>query len=72
MIPSTWCPETQQCIDDQDMTPDARSDIVRTLVTLLTARVGPNPTHDQLGDIARQLVLKYPFMQDDLGNGYVS
>lgn len=46
-------------------------EIVRTLVNLLFARFA-KPTRDQCEDFARKLIMKYPFVKDDLGNGYVS
>ena len=30
------------------------------------------PTRFQCEDLARKLILKYPFVKDDMGNGYVS
>ena len=30
------------------------------------------PTRFDCEQIARKLILKYPFMKDDMGNGYVS
>ena len=71
-IPMHWRPETMECIEDKKLTNDCRIDIVRTLVTLITAKVGPNPSRSQLQQVARCLILKYPFMKDDLGSGYVS
>ena len=35
---------------------------------LLTAKYGPRPGCQ---DLARQPILKYPFMKDDMGSGYV-
>ena len=54
------------------MDDESRSDVVRTLVTLLVAKYGPKPGRTHCEDLGRQLILKYPFMKDDLGNGYVS
>ena len=50
---------------------NARNDICRTLVTILTVHFG---TFDrlQVRDAGRKLIVKYPFMADDLGEGYVS
>ena len=50
----------------------SRRDITRTLVTLLTTKYGPRPGKNHCQQAARQLILKYPFMKDDLGSGYVS
>lgn len=71
-IPVHWRPETMECIETKRLTNDCRVDIVRTLVTLVTSKVGPKPSKSQLEQVARGLILKYPFMKDDLGSGYVS
>ena len=70
-IPEHWREETQDCIEGV-MDDSSRSDIVRTLVTLLVARHGPRPGRYRCEEVARRLILKYPFMKDDLGSGYVS
>lgn len=54
------------------LTTATRSDIVRTLVTLLTSKYGSKPTQQQIEDLARKLILKFPWMKDDMMNGYVS
>ena len=71
-IPTHWWPETDSCIKKKDLTPECRSDIVRTLVTLMITKVGPKPSKSQCEQVARKLILKYPFMKDDIGFGYVS
>ena len=70
-IPDFWRPEVEECIQNQCLDDTARCEIVRTLVCLLFSRYGKvDRTH--CGVLARQLILKYPFMKDDGGNGYVS
>ena len=54
------------------MNDESRRDVVHTLVTLLVAKDGPKPGRMHCEDLGRQLILKYLFMKDDLGNGYVS
>ena len=71
-IPEHWRDETQQCIDNGVLDDECRSDITRTLVTLLTAQYGARPGKDRCQELARQLILTYPFMKDDMGSGYVS
>jgi len=71
-IPTHWRPETESCIKMKDLTTECRSDIARTLVTLMITKVGPKPTKSQCEQVARKLILKYPFMKDDIGFGYVS
>lgn len=72
LIPSHWCQQTQVCIDEKKLNAKARCDIVRTLVTLLITKHGPYPTKSEVEHISRQLILKFPFMRDDIGTGYVS
>lgn len=71
-IPDYWREETQNCIDAGVLDDSSRSDIVHTLVTLLVAKFGTRPRRARCEELARQLILKYPFMRDDLGTGYVS
>ena len=71
-IPDFWREDTQRCIDEGVLDDASRSDIVRTLVTLLVSKYGPKPGRMRLEELGRALILKYPFMKDDLGNGYVS
>jgi hypothetical protein len=68
-IPKHWCPETDLCIKQKCLTAEARNDIVRTLVTLTIARVGTRPNRTDCQVVARKLILSYPFMTDDFGNG---
>ena len=70
-IPDYWRQETQDCLDDGVLDDNSRGDIVRTLVTLLVAKHGPKPGRSRCEELARQLILKYLFAKDDLGNGYV-
>ena len=53
------------------MSTDSRNDIVRTLVSMMMSKVGAKPTRGQCQQVARDLILKYPFMKDDIGDGYV-
>ena len=70
-IPDYWRQETQDCLDEGVLDDESRGDITRTLVTLLVAKYGPKPGRSRCEELARQLILKYPFAKDDLGNGYV-
>ena len=71
-IPDYWREETQSCLDEGILNETSRGDIFRTLVTLLVGKYGPKPGRARCEDLARQLILKYPFVKDDLGTGYVS
>lgn len=70
-IPDHWRPEIEQCIEDQRLTDSARNDMVRSLVNQLFTRSN-KPTRSQCESLARKLILRYPFLKDDLGNRYVS
>ena len=72
LIPNFWRDETQECIEIGVLDDESRSDITRTLVTLLTAKYGPKPGKGNLQELARQLILKHPFVKDDMGSDYVS
>ena len=65
IIPDHWRPEIESCLKEDD---SARNEIVRTLVNQLFAR-SSKPTRSQCEELARRLILKYPFV---MGNGYVS
>ena len=60
-----------ECIKSKRLTPSSRKEIVQTLVTLAITKFGSNPTKMQFEAIGRHLILKYPFMRDDIGTGYV-
>ena len=71
-IPKHWRPETEACITQKCLTAEARNDIVRTLITLTIGKIGFKPSKSDCQIVARKLILSYPFMTDDFGNGYVS
>ena len=71
IIPDHWRQETETCIEKRALDSDARCDISRTLVTLLVVKFGPKVSSAQCQDVARQLILKYRWMADDMGTGYV-
>lgn len=71
-IPTHWRPDTIKCINEKSLSTECRNDIVRTLVSMLISKVGPKPTKSHCEQAARKLILKHPFMKDDMGDGYVS
>ena len=71
-IPDNWRYETERCIKSCALDSEARRDICRTLVTLLVMKHGAKPSKSHCQEVARRLILKYPFMADDIGSGYVS
>ena len=70
-IPDHWRPEVEDCLRKKCLTPGARQEMVRTVVSQLFAR-SQRPNRNDCDQVARQLILKYPFTKDDLGSGYVS
>lgn len=71
VIPDHWRPEVESCIAAKYLSDNARAEIKRTLVSQLFAK-SSRPNRSDCDQIARKLILKYPFMKDNLGNGYVS
>ena len=71
VIPNHWRPEVEICLREMSISDSARNMMIRTLVNLLFSR-DTKPTRSSCEVLARKLVLKYPFLKDDMGNGYVS
>ena len=59
-----------ECLESKKITDTARNEIVKTLVNLLL--INFLNLREDCVYLARQLILKYPFLRDSLGNGYVS
>lgn len=72
IIPSNWSAATQKGIDKKKLYKSGCNDIMRTLITLVVAKHGPKAKRSVVEYVARQLILKYPYMRDDMGTGYVS
>ena len=70
-IPDHWRPEVEDCLRKKCLTPNARQEIIRTVASQLFAK-SQKPNRNDCDQVARQLILKYPFTKDDLGCGYVS
>lgn len=70
-IPCHWRPEVEMCFSEKCLSDSARHEIIRTLVNLLFSRT-KKPSKCDCEEVARKLIVKYPFVKDDLGNGYVS
>ena len=72
VIPNHWRPEIEQNIQDQALSDSSCNEIVRTLVNMLFSQGRGKPNRSQCDNLARKLILKYPFAKDDMGTGYVS
>lgn len=70
-IPSRWRPSIMKAIEEEKLTPDVRNEIVRDLVTHMYGYV-EKPTTSFCKFVAQRLILKYSFMRDSKGTGYVS
>ena len=64
-IPNQWRPHVETCITKKLLDNSARNEIVRALVHVLFTKF-KKPTRFNCEEFARKLVLKYPFMKDDL------
>ena len=56
---------------EQKLTPDIRNEIVRDLVTHMYG-FAQKPSNHLCKFVAQSLILKYMFMRDSKGTGYVS
>jgi len=69
-IPDIWCPEVSLCLKKKELTDSAWNDMIRCLVGILFS-VSQKPTRSQCDELAQKLILKYPAVKDEQGNGYV-
>lgn len=58
-------------IDEKKLSPDIRNEIIRDLVTHMYGFMD-KPTSGFCKFVAQRLTLKYTFMKDSKGTGYVS
>ena len=70
-IPTRWRPSIMKAIEEKRLTPDIRNEVVRDLVTHMYGHV-EKPTSSFCKFVAQRLILKYTFMRDTKGTGYVS
>ena len=72
-IPKLWQPDVNTCISEKSLTDSTRDEIVRRLVDNLFSK-SVKPTRNDCVEIARKLIMAYPWMRDDVGIGpsYVS
>lgn len=70
-IPLSWRPSIRNAIENKRLNPDIRSEIARDLVTHMYGFI-EKPTSGFCKFVAQRLILKYPFMRDSKGTGYVS
>jgi hypothetical protein len=70
-IPDTWRAEIMTCIRKKSITPKARNALVRDLVVHMYT-YGSRPSRNFCEFTSRRLIMKYPFLRDAVGTGYVS
>ena len=60
-----------KAIEEKKLTPDVRNEVVRDLVTHMYGSM-EKPSSTTCKFVAQRLILKYPFMRDTKGTGFVS
>ena len=60
-----------ESLENKKMPPNIRSAFVRELVVHMTS-FGIRPPRNFCSTVARKIILKYPFLRDAAGSGYVS
>ena len=70
-IPQKWKPTIMAAIKEKSLNPEVRNEIVRHLVTHVYAYL-EQPTMVFIGEVAKQLVEKHPFMADSGAAPFVS
>ena len=60
-----------ESLEKKDMKPKVRNALVRELIVHMTS-YGVRPSRNFCSAVARRIVLKYPFLRDADGSGYVS
>ena len=70
-LPKTLSSAVMDALQKKQMEPKVRSAFVRELVVHMTS-YGIRPPCPFCSLVARRIILKYPFLRDAVGNGYVS
>ena len=70
-LPKAFSKAVMKSLDRKCMEPNIRSAFARELVVHMTS-YGEVPSDAFCAMVARRIVLKYPFLRDPSGNGYVS
>ena len=60
-----------ESLEKKNMPPKVRSAFVRELIVHMTS-YGIRPPRNFCSAVARRIILKYPFLRDAVGSGYVS
>ena len=70
-LPKCFSAGVMESLEKKDMKPNVRSAFVRELIVHMTS-YGVKPPKNFCSTVARKIVLKYPFLRDAVGSGYVS
>lgn len=70
-LPKAFSSAVMGALQKKQMEPKVRSAFVRELVVHMTS-YGIRPPRPFCSLVARRIILKYPFLRDAVGNGYVS
>lgn len=70
-LPKCFSAVVMESLEKKDMKPKVRSAFVRELIVHMTS-YGVKPSKNFCSSVARKIVLKYPFLRDAVGSGYVS
>lgn len=71
IIPTKWRPSIMSSINEKQLTPDIRNEIVRDLVTHMYGYM-EKPDVNFCKFVAQRLILQYTYMRDSKGTGFVS
>ena len=70
-LPKAFSSTVMGALQKKEMEAKIRSAFVRELLVHMTS-YGSRPSLNFCSLVARRIVLKYPFLRDSIGNGYVS
>lgn len=70
-LPKCFSATVMESLERKSMEPNTRSAFTRELVVHMTS-YGVRPSANFCSAAARKVVLKYPFLRDSVGSGYVS
>ena len=70
-LPKCFSSNVMECLEKKSMEPNVRSAFTRELIVHMTS-YGVRPSTNFCSAVARRVILKYPFLRDAVGSGYVS
>ena len=70
-LPKCFSSTVMESLEKNSMEPNIRSAFTRELIVHMTS-YGVRPSTNFCSVVARKVVLKYPFLRDSVGSGYVS